>query len=219
DGDADRCFVIDANGDPVNPSAVAAIVAKRAVDAARAASTDDSPIYVIHNLITSRIVPEAIEAAGAIPVRSRVGYSLIKDEMAATGATFGGEHSAHYYFRDFWGADNGMLAAMHVLAELGAQPDPLATIARRYNPYFQSGELNSQVDDIPAAYARIVAGFTGVELDELDGLTLSGDEDGVFWWANVRPSNTEPLLRLNVEAGRRDVMEHVRDRALALIRA
>lgn len=218
DGDADRCFVVDANGDPVNPSAVAAIVAQREVERALAANTDD-PIYVIHNLITSRIVPETIEAAGAIPIRSRVGHSLIKDEMAATGAVFGGEHSAHYYFRDFWGADNGMLAAMHVLAELGAQPESLASIAREFNPYFQSGEINSTVNDVPAAYARVVEGFTGAALDELDGLTLWGDEDGVFWWANVRPSNTEPLLRLNVEAGRRDVMELVRDRALALIRA
>lgn len=217
DGDADRCFVVDSQGEPVSPSAVAAIVAEREVRRVQEAGED--PVYVIHNLITSRIVPETIREAGAIPVRTRVGHSLIKDEMAATGAVFGGEHSAHYYFRDFWGADNGMLAAMHVLAELGAQPEPLATIARRYNPYFQSGELNSKVEDIPAAYARVVEGFTGAELDELDGLTLSGDEDGVFWWANVRPSNTEPLLRLNVEAGRRDVMEHVRDRALALIRA
>lgn len=228
DGDADRCFVVDANGDPVNPSAVAAIVAKREIgralehdakvisDLRRGPSAD--PIYVIHNLITSRIVPETIRATGAVPVRTRVGHSLIKDEMAATGAIFGGEHSAHYYFRDFWGADNGMLAAMHVLAEFGAQTEPLAVFAKSYNPYFQSGEINSTVTDLPAAYARVVEGFTGAELDELDGLTLSGDDDGVFWWANVRPSNTEPLLRLNVEAGRRDVMERVRDRALALIR-
>lgn len=232
DGDADRCFVIDANGDPVNPSAVAAIVAQRVLEheskvlsgprgdanAGLGHRDPDSPRYVIHNLITSRIVPETIAAAGATPVRTRVGHSLIKDEMAATGAIFGGEHSAHYYFRDFWGADNGMLAAMHVLAELGAQSESLAVFAKRFNPYFQSGELNSTVDDVPAAYARVVEGFRGAELDELDGLTLSGDEDGVFWWVNVRPSNTEPLLRLNVEAGRRDVMERVRDRALALIR-
>lgn len=220
DGDADRCFVVDANGDPVNPSAVAAIVARREVERVRALDASDTktPIYVIHNLITSRIVPETIREAGAIPVRTRVGHSLIKDEMAATGAIFGGEHSAHYYFRDFWGADNGMLAAMHVLAEFGAQPESLAVFAKSYNPYFQSGEINSTVTDLPAAYARVVEGFTGAELDELDGLTLSGDDDGVFWWANVRPSNTEPLLRLNVEAGRRDVMERVRDRALALIR-
>ncbi|HRP99276.1 MAG TPA: phosphomannomutase/phosphoglucomutase, partial [Terrimesophilobacter sp.] len=217
DGDADRCFVVDADGDPVNPSAVAAIVAQREV--ARAKSAGEERVHVIHNLITSRIVPETIQAAGAIPVRTRVGHSLIKDEMAATGAIFGGEHSAHYYFRDFWGADNGMLAAMHVLAELGAQPEPLTEIARQFSPYFQSGEINSTVTDVPAAYARVVEGFKGAALDELDGLTLSGDEEGTFWWANVRPSNTEPLLRLNVEAGRRDVMERVRDRALALIRA
>src|SRR5690606_27825181 len=125
----------------------------------------------------------------------------------------------HYYFRLFWGADNGVLAAMHVLAEIGAQPEPLAVFAKSYNPYIHSGEIHSTVADIPSAYARVVEGFTGADLDELDGLTLSGDDAGVFWWANVRPSNTEPLLRLNVEAGRGDVMERVRDRALTLIRA
>ena len=136
DGDADRCFVVDERGDAVNPSAVAAVVALREITrvrASRASATDDSEIYVIHNLITSHIVPETIEAAGAIPVRTKVGHSLIKDRMAQTGAIFGGEHSAHYYFRDFWGADNGMLAAMHFLAEYGSQPGPLSTISAKYN--------------------------------------------------------------------------------------
>jgi phosphomannomutase len=181
----------------------------------------EGDIFVIHNLITSRIVPETIQAAGAIPVRTRVGHSLIKDEMAKTGAIFGGEHSAHYYFRDFWGADNGMLAAMHFLAEFGSQPGPVSTISKRYTPYALSGEINSAVTDIPAAYSRIVDAYKGIaELDELDGLTVTGivSGDEPFWWFNVRPSNTEPLLRLNVESATPEQMARVRDAVLAIIR-
>ncbi|MDQ1596719.1 MAG: phosphomannomutase, partial [Microbacteriaceae bacterium] len=136
-------------------------------------------------------------------------------------AIFGGEHSAHYYFRDFWGADNGMLAAMHFLAEFGSQPAPVSAISARYTPYSLSGEINSVVTDVPAAYDRIVQEYTGTaEFDELDGLTVTGTvaQDEPFWWFNVRPSNTEPLLRLNVEAGTPIVMARVRDAVLALIR-
>lgn len=239
DGDADRCFMVDERGEAVNPSAVAAVVALREIQRVRALETGKGSeagqdIYVIHNLITSRVVPETIEAAGAIPVRTRVGHSLIKDEMQATGAIFGGEHSAHYYFRDFWGADNGMLAAMHMLAEFGHQDGPLSAISRRYTPYALSGEINSTVTDIPAAYTRIVDAYADIaEFDELDGLTVTGtgaalpgdgptgnrNPDGAFWWFNVRPSNTEPLLRLNVEASTAAEMERVRDHVLALIRA
>ena len=221
DGDADRCFVIDETGLPVTPSAVAAIVALREIERVRAAG-EEGDIFVIHNLITSNIVPETIEAAGAIPVRTNVGHSLIKDRMRETQAIFGGEHSAHYYFRDFWGADNGMLAAMHLLAEFGGQGEPLSEFARRFNPYALSGEINSVVEDVPAAYSRIVDAYTGVgDFDELDGLTVTGivSESEPFWWFNVRPSNTEPLLRLNVEAGTREQMERVRDHVLALITA
>jgi phosphomannomutase len=219
DGDADRCFVIDETGAPVNPSAVAAIVAVREVARVRAAG-ETGDVYVIHNLITSRYVPEAIEAAGAIPVRTNVGHSLIKDRMRETGAVFGGEHSAHYYFRDFWGADNGMLAAMHLLAEFGSQPEPLSRFASSFDPYALSGEINSTVDDVPAAYTRIVEAFTGRgEFDEFDGLTVTGAPDDGFWWFNVRPSNTEPLLRLNVEGETTDQMKAIRDEVLALIRA
>ncbi len=201
DGDADRCFVIDELGQPVNPSAVAAIVALREIQRVRGIQPDGD-IVVLHNLITSRVVPETIEAAGAVAVRTRVGHSLIKDEMAATGAIFGGEHSAHYYFRDFWGADNGMLAAMHVIAEFGSQDGPLSALGTTYTPYALSGEINSTVDDVPAAYARIVEAYTGTAtFDELDGLTVTGTvaQDEPWWWFSVRPSNTEPLLRLNVE--------------------
>jgi phosphomannomutase len=227
DGDADRCFVIDERGNPVTPSAVAAIVALREIARVRALAPAHEvdhaePIIVLHNLITSRIVEETIEGAGAVAIRTHVGHSLIKDEMAATGAIFGGEHSAHYYFRDFWGADNGMLAAMHLIAQFGHQGDPLSSFGTEFNPYFQSGEINSTVTDVAGAYARIVEAFTGIaEFDDFDGLTVTGTValDSPFWWFNVRPSNTEPLLRLNVEGQTSAVMEQVRDRALALLRA
>lgn len=221
DGDADRCFVVDENGDAVTPSAVAAIVALREI--ARARREDpEAEITVIHNLITSNVVPETIEAAGATPLRTRVGHTLIKDAMRESGAVFGGEHSAHYYFRDFWSADNGMLAAMHLLAEFGGQDRPLSELSARFTPYPMSGEINSTVDDVPAAFTRVVEAFTGrAEFDELDGLTVTGyvGGDEPFWWFSVRPSNTEPLLRLNVEAADRPTMERIRDEVLALIRA
>jgi phosphomannomutase len=220
DGDADRCFAVDEKGDAVNPSAVAAIVALREITRVRALQPEGE-IVVLHNLITSRVVPETIEAAGAVAVRTRVGHSLIKDKMAETGAIFGGEHSAHYYFRDFWGADNGMLAAMHLLAEFGSQPEPLSVLSKKYTPYALSGEINSAVTDVPAAYSRIVDAYTGeADFDELDGLTVTSitSSEEPWWWFNVRPSNTEPLLRLNVEASTAAEMGRVRDRVLALIR-
>lgn len=221
DGDADRCFVIDERGEAVNPSAVAAIVALREIQRVRAMQPDGE-IAVIHNLITSRVVPETIEAAGAVAVRTNVGHSLIKDRMAETGAIFGGEHSAHYYFRDFWGADNGMLAAMHLMAQAGEHDGPLSDLGARFTPYALSGEINSVVTDVPAAYTRIVEAFTAeADFDELDGLTVTGRvaQDQPFWWFNVRPSNTEPLLRLNVEGGTAAEMERIRDRVLGIIRA
>jgi phosphomannomutase len=218
DGDADRCFVIDENGDPVTPSAVAAMVARREIARVRAQGTD-TDITVLYNLITSRVVAEVIEADGAKGERTKVGHSLIKDRMADTNAIFGGEHSAHYYFRDFWGADNGMLAAMHVLAEFGSQPESLSAISKQYNPYFLSGEINSKVQDVAAAKARVEEAFAGrASFDHLDGITVKGtDSNGAWWWFNVRASNTEPLLRLNVEAREQASMEAIRDEVLGLI--
>ena len=220
DGDADRCFVVDEQGHAVTPSAVGAIVALRAIE--RAKLTDgDAEIVVLHNLITSRIVPETIIGAGARPVRTRVGHSLIKDEMAATGAIFGAEHSAHYYFREFWGADNGMLAAMYLLQECGSYDGPMSELSAKFTPYALSGEINSTVADVPAAYARIVDEYAAIaDFDELDGLTVMGISAGdePFWWFSVRPSNTEPLLRLNVEAATAGKMSSVRDHVLGLIR-
>ncbi|MEU0740884.1 phosphomannomutase/phosphoglucomutase [Streptomyces sp. NPDC006134] len=212
DGDADRCFVVDENGDPVSPSAVTALVARR--ELARNGGTGT----VIHNLITSRSVPEVVREHGGTPVRTRVGHSFIKAEMARTGAIFGGEHSAHYYFREFWNADTGMLAALHVLAALGGQHEPLSALVAEYDRYAGSGEINSTVDDQAGRLAAIRAAYEGrpgVTLDELDGLTVTAAD----WWFNVRPSNTEPLLRLNAEARDEATMAAVRDEALALIRA
>nr|WP_237550791.1 phosphomannomutase/phosphoglucomutase [Streptomyces sp. SID8354] len=210
DGDADRCFVVDENGDPVSPSAITALVAAREL-AKHPGGT------VIHNCITSWSVPEVVEEHGGAPVRTRVGHSFIKAEMARTGAIFGGEHSAHYYFRDFWNADTGMLAALHVLAALGEQDRPLSGLVAAYDRYAASGEINSTVDDQAgrlAALKAAYAGRDGITLDELDGLTVTAAD----WWFNVRPSNTEPLLRLNAEARDRATVDRIRDEALALIR-
>ncbi|MFJ9118327.1 phosphomannomutase/phosphoglucomutase [Streptomyces sp. NPDC102394] len=211
DGDADRCFVVDERGEPVSPSAVTALVA------ARELARNGGKGVIIHNLITSWSVPEVVREHGGTPVRTRVGHSFIKAEMATSGAIFGGEHSAHYYFKDFWNADTGMLAALHVLAALGGQDGPLSALVAEYDRYMGSGEINSTVADQADRVAAIKAAYAGREditLDELDGLTVTSTD----WWFNVRPSNTEPLLRLNAEARDEATMTKVRDEALAIIR-
>nr|WP_243729131.1 phosphomannomutase/phosphoglucomutase [Nesterenkonia sphaerica] len=216
DGDADRCFVIDEHGEPVSPSAITALVARREIVRARAGG-EEEPV-VIHNLITSRAVPEVVERAGGRAVETRVGHSFIKAVMAQESAVFGGEHSAHYYFRDFFNADTGMLAAMHVLAALGEQDLGLQELAAEYNPYAASGEINSEVEDKAGAIERLAAQFDrdGAVLSRMDGLTVRAG-DGT-WWFNVRPSNTEPFLRFNGEAHSAQTMQAVRDEALHLIR-
>ncbi|MHA7154657.1 phosphomannomutase/phosphoglucomutase [Arthrobacter sp. TMN-50] len=216
DGDADRCFVIDELGNPLSPSAVTGMVARREIVRAQAAG-ENAPV-IIHNLITSRAVPELVERLGARPVRTRVGHSFIKAVMAEEGAVFGGEHSAHYYFKDFWNADTGMLAAMHVLAALGEQPGPLSDLGRDYEPYFSSGEINSRLDDVPAAVARVREEFAndGVTVDELDGLTFTADDGS--WWFNLRASNTEPYLRLNAEAVDAQILATLTEEVLAQVR-
>ena len=220
DGDADRCFVIDERGAPLSPSAVTALVASREIAKELAAGRE--PV-VIHNLISSRAVPEIIREAGGTPVRTRVGHSFIKAQMASEHAVFGGEHSAHYYFRDFWYADTGMLAAMHVLAALGEQDEPLSVLGADYERYVSSGEINSTVADAAGRTAAVRAELMvdGVVADELDGLTLTldGADGRPQWWLNLRASNTEPLLRLNVEAADEPTLQRVRDEALAVIRA
>ncbi|HVF04527.1 MAG TPA: phosphomannomutase/phosphoglucomutase [Frankiaceae bacterium] len=210
DGDADRCFVVDERGQVVSPSAITALVAARELRRAPGSA-------VIHNLICSRSVPEVIRENGGTPVRTRVGHSFIKAEMAATNAVFGGEHSGHFYFRDFWRADSGMLAALHVLASLGAQDGPLSALLAAYDRYAASGEINTRVADARATMAAVEAAYAGrdgVEVDHLDGLTVSA----AAWWFNLRPSNTEPLLRLNAEAVDTTTMVQLRDEVLALVR-
>ncbi|MEU4404613.1 phosphomannomutase/phosphoglucomutase [Streptosporangium sp. NPDC023963] len=211
DGDADRCWVVDEHGESVSPSTITALVAVRELGRHPGAA-------IIHNLITSRGVPEIVAEHGGRPVRTRVGHSFIKAEMAGTGAVFGGEHSAHYYFKDFWFADSGMLAALHVLAALGEQEKPLSDILSEYTRYTASGEINSTVADQDAATERVREVFAardGVTFDELDGLTVSGPG----WWFNLRPSNTEPLLRLNAEAADEIQMAAIRDEVLAVVRS
>jgi len=212
DGDADRCFVIDERGDPVSPSGITALVATREL-------AKEPGATIIHNLITSKAVPEIVREYGGIPVRTRVGHSFIKEEMARTGAVFGGEHSAHYYFRQFWRADTGMLAAMHVLAALGGQDGPLSELTRAFVRYSASGEVNSAVLDQVGRLTAVegeYAGREGVSIDHVDGLTVQLPDGS---WFNLRPSNTEPLLRLNVEAPDEGRMAALRDQVLALVRA
>ncbi|WP_326765915.1 phosphomannomutase/phosphoglucomutase [Streptomyces sp. NBC_01591] len=212
DGDADRCFVVDERGEGISPSAITALVA------ARELARNGGKGTVIHNLITSLSVPEVVRENGGTPVRTRVGHSFIKAEMAEHGAIFGGEHSAHYYFRDFWNADTGMLAALHVLAALGGAQGPLSELVARYDRYVGSGEINSTVADQPGRTAAVRAFFAtrdGVTTDDLDGLTVTAPD----WWFNLRASNTEPLLRLNVEARDERTMTAVRDEVLAMVRA
>jgi len=212
DGDADRCFVVDERGVAVTPSAITALIAERELRR-RPGST------IIYNCISSRTVPEVIAECGGVGERTRVGHSFIKARMAETGAVFGGEHSGHFYFTDFWRADSGMLAAMHVLAALGssAPGTTLSELLSAYDRYVVSGEINSVVADSAVADQRVRDAFASrpeVTVDDLDGLTVSATD----WWFNLRPSNTEPLLRLNVEAVDHGTMEAVRDEVLTIVR-
>jgi len=213
DGDADRCFVVDETGRGVSPSAVSGLIAVREL-VRRPGSA------VVHNLITSRALPELIAEHGGRPVRTRVGHSFIKTVMAEQDAVFGGEHSGHYYFRDFWFADSGMLAALHVLAALGATPagTTCSAMMAGYERYVASGEINSTVADPAVALAGLRAAWSrdGVVLDDLDGLTVTLPDGS---WFNVRPSNTEPLLRLNAEAADAAAMGALRDEVLGQIRS
>ena len=189
DGDADRVFLVDDTGQPVSGSTTTAIVAAGILDRHPGET-------VVHNLICSRAVPEVIREHRGIPVRTRVGHSFIKQVMAETGAIFGGEHSAHYFFRDNWRADSGSIAALVVLEQLCRATVPLSELRKPFERYVQSGEINSVVDDPAAVIDRVAAQFASAPQDRLDGLTVDGGD----WWFNLRPSNTEPLLRLNLEA-------------------
>ena len=207
DGDADRCFLIDENGDLVNPSALTSLIAVRELKANPGAT-------IIYNLISSKAVAEVISENGGIALRSRVGHSYIKTSMAESGAVFGGEHSGHFYFGDFWRADSGMLAALYALAELMATPKSLSNLLEPYNRYFSSGEINSKVKDASKSIKLVKDKYKDkYQIDELDGLTVTAES----WWFNLRPSNTEPLLRLNVEADTQKQMAEIRDTVLNLI--
>jgi phosphomannomutase len=208
DGDADRCFLIDEKGALVNPSALTGLIAVRELKR-KPGST------IIYNLISSKAVPEIITENGGTPLRSRVGHSFIKKMMADSGAVFGGEHSGHFYFADFWRADSGMLAALFALTQLASGKSSLSNLLKPFNRYVSSGEINSQVSDVPAAIQAILSEYEGFEIDELDGITLTGPK----YWFNVRASNTEPLLRLNVEGETEAQMIKARDALLAIIRA
>ncbi|MFP7366374.1 phosphomannomutase/phosphoglucomutase [Corynebacterium callunae] len=215
DGDADRCFVVDEKGQPVSPSAICAIVAKRYLDKLPGST-------IIHNLITSKAVPEVIAENGGTAVRTRVGHSFIKAKMAETGAAFGGEHSAHYYFTEFFNADSGILAAMHVLAALGTQDKPLSEMMAEYNRYYASGELNSRLANAEAQKERTEAVLEAFadrteSVDTLDGVTV--ELKGTPAWFNVRASNTEPLLRLNVEGTTEQEVAELVAEILGIIRA
>lgn len=211
DGDADRCFIVDEKGEPVSPSAICAIIAEHYLD-------EQPGSTIIHNLITSKSVPELVQEKGGQPVRTRVGHSFIKAQMAEHGAIFGGEHSAHYYFADFFNADSGMLAALHVLSTLGSQDKPLSELAQAYYRYEASGEINSEVADQQGRTAAVVEAFAdrAASVDKLDGVTIDLNDGS---WLNVRASNTEPLLRLNVEAKTQDEVEAIVDEALTVIRS
>ena len=216
DGDADRCFVVDERGEAVSPSAITALVATRTLATHPGAT-------IIHNLITSRAVPEIIREQGGNPVRTRVGHSYIKAEMARTGAMFGGEHSAHYYFTEFFNADSGLVAALHVLAALAEQDKPLSEMMAQYERYEASGEINSTVADQAAATERVLEalGDRVADIDRLDGVTVTlRDEDSAPGpvWLNLRASNTEPLLRLNVEAPTKGKVDEIVQEVLAVIR-
>lgn len=212
DGDADRCFVVDEQGNAVSPSAITALIATRTL-------AEHPGATIIHNLITSRAVPEVIVECGGTPVRTRVGHSYIKAQMAEHDALFGGEHSAHYYFADFFNADSGLVAALHVLAALAEQDAPLSELMAQFDRYAASGEINSEVADQAAATQRVVDAFAdrAASVDELDGVTVQLKDSKA--WFNVRASNTEPLLRLNAEAPTREEVDALTDEVLGIIRA
>ncbi len=208
DGDADRVFVVDETGRGLNGSTTTALLATTILRRHPGAT-------ILHNLICSRAVPEVVREHGGVPVRTKVGHSFIKQVMAETGAVFGGEHSAHYYFLDNFRADSGLIASMFVLEELSRSQSQLSIVRKPFERYSSSGEINTQVDDVDAVIERVAESFTGAAQDRIDGLTV----DNGAWWFNLRPSNTEPLLRLNLEAPDRDQCDQHVAELLALITA
>ena len=218
DGDADRCFVVDERGEPVSPSTLAAIVAKLEIERARGMGETDVTVLVGH--LASRMVSETVLACGARASRTKVGHSLIKAQMLEENAVFGAEHSAHYYFRDFWFADSGLLAAMHFIKALGEGAVSASALAAEYAAYPGSGEINLEVKDVTDALARVKAAFeTRGQIDEFDGLTVSNTSEPDWWWFNLRSSNTEPLLRFNAEAASEGLLQKIISAVLPVIQS
>jgi phosphomannomutase len=206
DGDADRVFVVDETGNGLSGSTTTALLASAILRTEPGAT-------ILHNLICSRAVPETIREHGGVPVRTKVGHSFIKQAMAETGAVFGGEHSAHYYFARNYRADSGLIASMMLIDEVSRTNQTLSVLRKPFERYAASGEINTHVDDPPEVIERVSVAFSDADQDRLDGLTV----DAGSWWFNLRPSNTEPLLRLNLEAATRDECDaHVAE-VLALI--
>ncbi len=208
DGDADRMFIVDEKGGLVGGDMVTALVAINTLKTNPGAK-------ILYNLICSRSVPEAIERSGGVPIRSQVGHSLIKKTMRDENVVFGGEHSGHFYFRDNWFADSGMIALLQCLEVFSDANATVSSVIAPIDTRFRSGEINTRVDDIKKKLKDLEAHYADAKVDHLDGVTIQYPD----WWMNVRPSNTEPLLRLNVEGDTRELMESKRDGALALIRA
>jgi phosphomannomutase len=207
DGDADRVFLVDEKGAGVSGSLTTALLAKGIL----AKSPGET---ILHNAICSKAVPEVIRECGGTPLRTKVGHSFIKQVMLETGAVFGGEHSAHYYFRDNYRADSGLIASLMVLEQLSASGEPLSAMLKPLDRYAASGEINSKVDDPAAVIERVAGAYASLDQDRLDGLTV----DAGSWWFNLRPSNTEPLLRLNLEAPSREECEARTAEVLSLVR-
>lgn len=217
DGDADRCFVVDEKGEPVTASVIAAIVAKREILKEQKENPSQKH-KVLYSLTCSKKVPETIKELKAEPIRVRVGHSFAKEEMAKTGALFGGEHSGHFYFKSLWGADSGMLAALHVIAEISESGKTMSQLAEQYNPYHSSGEINSKVLNAKNSIEKVLKEYSDKQIDYLDGVFISSNyNEERFWWVSLRSSNTEPVLRLNVEASDIETMTKIRDRVLEII--
>jgi phosphomannomutase len=214
DGDADRCFIVDEKGNPVSPSTVSAIIAHQMLKEMPGST-------ILYSKPTSRILKETIEKEGGLPYLIKVGHSTAKQKMKETGAVFGGEHSAHYYFKNFYGADSGMLAALYILAELTMTGERMSELAKKFNPYHSSGEINLTVPSVERVFDELIRVYkNSYDFDDFNGLHFSKNIPPTSWvWFNVRPSNTEPLLRINVESDSKKLMQHITNEVLNVIKS
>jgi phosphomannomutase len=210
DGDADRVFIVTEEGVTISGDLLATLVAKNVLE-------KDPGAAIIYSAVCSKAFPELVRREGGRPIRTPAGHSIIKPQMRSNDAAFGGEHSGHFYFRDNYFADSGIIAMLTVAELVARQDGPISELLEPIDPYVRSGEINSEVEDQNASLERVEEHYAkrdGAKIDHLDGLTVDlGD-----WWFNLRPSNTEPLLRLNIEASDRETMEKERDELLELVR-